>query len=287
MPFMPFQIVGIWLRGLLALAIPILAILCLKWWYDDSWVVERTEVVRAEVRAGRDLRAAVPRPATVARGPRPRRHRSRGRGGQRPRRQDWSSPEQRVFRFEPGWNRATAELAGMVLLLAWALVGRWIGKGLSAIRLGLRGSIAGARVRAHRDRQSWPRCPVPTGFRAGARSPPRSRNPRSLTICGPARCTASAGRTAASCASRRTDPTTRRRFVFTHGWGANADEWYYQKQHLAGRFRLIVWDLAGLGYSTQPDNRDYSLEKMAADLEAVLALAGDGPPCWSVTASAG
>jgi pimeloyl-ACP methyl ester carboxylesterase len=52
---------------------------------------------------------------------------------------------------------------------------------------------------------------------------------------------------------------------------------HYQKQHLAGRFRLIVWDLAGLGYSKQPDNRDYSLEKMAADLEAVLALAGERP----------
>ena len=49
MPFMPFQILGIWIRGLLALAIPILAILCLKWWYDDSWVVERPEPVRTEV----------------------------------------------------------------------------------------------------------------------------------------------------------------------------------------------------------------------------------------------
>ena len=65
--------------------------------------------------------------------------------------------------------------------------------------------------------------------------------------------------------------------VLTHGWGANSDEWYYQKQHLAGRFRLIIWDLAGLGFSTQPDNRDYTMEKMAADLEAVLALAGDSP----------
>ena len=49
MLLMPFHILGIWIRGLLALAIPILAILCLKWWYDDSWVVERAEVVRAEV----------------------------------------------------------------------------------------------------------------------------------------------------------------------------------------------------------------------------------------------
>jgi pimeloyl-ACP methyl ester carboxylesterase len=65
--------------------------------------------------------------------------------------------------------------------------------------------------------------------------------------------------------------------VLTHGWGATADEWYYQKQHLAGRFRLIIWDLAGLGLSKQPDDRDYSMEKLAADLEAVLVLAGDRP----------
>ncbi len=48
MPLMPFNILGIWLRGLLALAIPILAVLCLKWWYDDSRVVERVEIVRPE-----------------------------------------------------------------------------------------------------------------------------------------------------------------------------------------------------------------------------------------------
>ena len=65
--------------------------------------------------------------------------------------------------------------------------------------------------------------------------------------------------------------------VWTHGWGANSTEWYYQKRYLAERFRLIVWDEPGLGLSKKPDNNDYRLENLAADLEAVLAFAGDRP----------
>jgi pimeloyl-ACP methyl ester carboxylesterase len=65
--------------------------------------------------------------------------------------------------------------------------------------------------------------------------------------------------------------------VLTHGWGANSTEWYYLKQQLTDRFRLIGWDLPGLGLSKRPDNRDYSLENLAHDLDAVLRLAGDQP----------
>ena len=35
--------------------------------------------------------------------------------------------------------------------------------------------------------------------------------------------------------------------VFTHGWGGDATEWYYVKKDLARKFRLILWDLPGLG----------------------------------------
>ena len=65
--------------------------------------------------------------------------------------------------------------------------------------------------------------------------------------------------------------------VLTHGWGLDSREWNYLKQDLSDRFRLIVWDEPGLGKSTPPTNRDYSLENLARDLEAVLALAGDKP----------
>lgn len=65
--------------------------------------------------------------------------------------------------------------------------------------------------------------------------------------------------------------------VLTHGWGADGTEWYHLKKALARKYRLIVWDLPGLGRSTAPATRDFSLEKMARDLEAVLQLAGPRP----------
>jgi pimeloyl-ACP methyl ester carboxylesterase len=63
--------------------------------------------------------------------------------------------------------------------------------------------------------------------------------------------------------------------ILTHGWGANSTEWDYLKKELADDFRLIVWDLPGLGRSTRPTNRDYSLENLARHLDAVLRLTGD------------
>ncbi len=74
--------------------------------------------------------------------------------------------------------------------------------------------------------------------------------------------------------------------LFTHGWGTNSTEWYYAKKQLGDKFRLILWDLPGLGESTQPNDRNYSLERMASDLHAVLALA-DGKPVMLVGHSIG
>jgi pimeloyl-ACP methyl ester carboxylesterase len=68
-------------------------------------------------------------------------------------------------------------------------------------------------------------------------------------------------------------PTDAPTLVLTHGWGISSTEWYYAKRQLSDRFRLIVWDLPGLGLSAQPKDRDFALEKMAADLHNVLQLA--------------
>lgn len=65
--------------------------------------------------------------------------------------------------------------------------------------------------------------------------------------------------------------------ILTHGWGPDSTVWYYAKKQLTDRFRVIVWDLPGLGKSTKPKNRDYSLEKYARDLEAVIKVAGTQP----------
>lgn len=65
--------------------------------------------------------------------------------------------------------------------------------------------------------------------------------------------------------------------ILTHGWGPDSTVWYYAKKQLTDQFRVVVWDLPGLGKSKKPDNRDYSLEKYAHDLSAVLALVEDQP----------
>jgi pimeloyl-ACP methyl ester carboxylesterase len=65
--------------------------------------------------------------------------------------------------------------------------------------------------------------------------------------------------------------------VLTHGWGANGAAWYYARRGLGDRFRLVMWDLAGLGASRGPADADYSVERMARDLAAVLATTGDRP----------
>lgn len=72
-------------------------------------------------------------------------------------------------------------------------------------------------------------------------------------------------------------PATGIPIVMIHGWGTNSTVWYYAKRQLSKRFRLIVWDLPGLGKSSRPKNNDFSLEKYARDLDAVVALAGDRP----------
>ena len=79
MPFMPFNILGMWFRGLLSIAILAGGIYFLKRWYDDSHVVE----------------VVIPTGETVG----SERWKERVLEGFN----DGSG--QRVFRFVPGWNR--------------------------------------------------------------------------------------------------------------------------------------------------------------------------------------
>lgn len=65
--------------------------------------------------------------------------------------------------------------------------------------------------------------------------------------------------------------------VLVHGWGTDRTEWTYLCRELGDRFRLLTWDLPGLGRSTRPANQDYSLDNLARDLEAVLGLAAGQP----------
>ena len=62
--------------------------------------------------------------------------------------------------------------------------------------------------------------------------------------------------------------------IFTHGWGMDSTEWYYAKNELSKEHRVIVWDLPGVGLSTKAVNSDYSINRFAADLHAVVQWSG-------------
>src|SRR5690348_13941042 len=107
MPFMPFHILGIWFRGLLSIAILAGGIYLLSQWYQESHRVEPApaSVTTARAPAG-DIRTGEERrPVPVS----------------------TTLSDRRIFRFEPGWNTPTLELAGAVALLIWASLGGWIG----------------------------------------------------------------------------------------------------------------------------------------------------------------
>lgn len=65
--------------------------------------------------------------------------------------------------------------------------------------------------------------------------------------------------------------------MFTHGWGLSHDEWFYAQRYFGDRFRLLLWDLPGLGQSQAARQHDDDLAHMARDLEAVLSLAKGHP----------
>ena len=58
--------------------------------------------------------------------------------------------------------------------------------------------------------------------------------------------------------------------VFTHGWSLDSTSWHYAKELLGDKYRLVLWDLPGLGLSKSPRDRNFEIEKMASDLNAVV-----------------
>jgi pimeloyl-ACP methyl ester carboxylesterase len=64
--------------------------------------------------------------------------------------------------------------------------------------------------------------------------------------------------------------------VFTHGWSMDSTIWYYAKRDLAKQFRLILWDLPGLGRSKTVASA-ITLDTFANDLKTIVRLAGSRP----------
>ena len=151
--------------------------------------------------------------------------------------------QQSVFSPDYGWNEETGMFAGAVALILIAVFGGTILKGILSLSKGV------------------------------------NRSPEDDPFISP--------RPASKQILHRPDgselhvefygPADGAPIVLTHGWGLHGSEWNYLKRHLSDHFRLIVWDEPGLGQSTRPSDRDYSIENLAGDLDAVLALAGEKP----------
>ena len=201
---MVFSPLGTWLRGLLALAAIGSAVYLLTRWADRLPREQPVEVRRGE---GTEVES---RPLP-------------GFG-------------ERVGAWRPGWDAATAALAGSLALALWSA-----GGSLVTPKLWLRRGADEPRQERGAERAEVRR-PDGTALHVEFYGPPDA-------------------------------PPV----VLTHGWGADGTEWHHLRKALAGKYRLIVWDLPGLGLSTPPGTHDFSLEKLARDLEAVLGLAGERP----------
>jgi pimeloyl-ACP methyl ester carboxylesterase len=69
--------------------------------------------------------------------------------------------------------------------------------------------------------------------------------------------------------------------LFVHGLNANIRNWYYQLKYFEKDYRLVMMDLPGMGRSTRPVNKDFSMEKLAGDINAVIAHTGiRNPILW-------
>ena len=62
--------------------------------------------------------------------------------------------------------------------------------------------------------------------------------------------------------------------ILTHGWSMDSTIWFYAKRDLAQTFRVLAWDLPGLGRSKR-GNGAVCLSSFAQDLKTVIAQVGD------------
>lgn len=72
-------------------------------------------------------------------------------------------------------------------------------------------------------------------------------------------------------------PATAQPIILTHGWSLDSSVWFYAKRDLAKRFRVIVWDLPGLGLSKRPARGKIDMAAFAQDLATVIGLTRGRP----------
>ncbi|HEY7116429.1 MAG TPA: alpha/beta hydrolase [Tepidisphaeraceae bacterium] len=144
--------------------------------------------------------------------------------------------------FHPGFNVATLLLAGAVVTTAWSL-----GAGLLVSRwtLGRRRGSPKADARADQHRHVEVRLlhrEDMGDIYVEIDVPPTA----------PAR------------------DAARPTLVLVHAWGADRTQWHDVRRHLRGAWRIVTWDLPGLGNSSRPKDRDFSVARMAKDLRRVI-----------------
>lgn len=71
-------------------------------------------------------------------------------------------------------------------------------------------------------------------------------------------------------------PTGAPTVILTHGWGMDSTIWNYAKSDLSRRFRVVTWDLPGLGRSRAGKPNGVDLRAFAANLRFLIRETG-GP----------
>jgi pimeloyl-ACP methyl ester carboxylesterase len=75
----------------------------------------------------------------------------------------------------------------------------------------------------------------------------------------------------------RDGPSAAPALIFVHGWALEGGMWWEAKRSLSLRYQVVTFDLAGLGKSTGPSDKRYSLERYADNLKEIVDQTGDGP----------
>jgi pimeloyl-ACP methyl ester carboxylesterase len=74
-------------------------------------------------------------------------------------------------------------------------------------------------------------------------------------------------------AGRRDGPV----LILTHGWGMDRRVWAWIRPVLESRFRLVMWDLPGMGESRLAPDRKVTMERFAQALGSVVDAASERP----------
>jgi pimeloyl-ACP methyl ester carboxylesterase len=154
------------------------------------------------------------------------------------------------FEFRPGVNGPTAFLLGAVGTSFWAL-----GGGLLVTRFAL-----GRR-----------RKPTGTDADAGGRDErythARGRGEgRRVDVGSQSEIYVEVDPLPGGGASAAGRPT----LIFSHGWGGNGAEWNVVRPQLRGAWKVVTWDMPGLGRSSRPLDKELSLARLAECLKRVV-----------------